>query len=210
MRPALALALAGLAIAAPARADDLSPGAGTRILGELGGGLYNATFATSRGADSGRVGIDGVALRVRGMAGFPVARGLFLGPSLGLDVSFVDSTRDVCCGGYDLIHSERLGLEAAYYLDRSVGFRIHAGFGLARATLGATGDSGGALGAAAVLGPYWTAAIARDYAIGARTRLGGVLRIESDVLGGRDGDHVYTLRTLTPSLSVVVLSQWPG
>jgi len=209
----LALALAVLAIAAPARADDARPGSGTRVFGEVGGGLYNATLTTSRGNDSGRVGIDGGSLRVRAGVGFPVAPGLFLGPSAGLDWAFVDSARSVCCGGYKRVDVARLGLEGAYYFDRSVGFRVLAGFGVARAGLRPDGTpelNTGALGAVNPTGLYWTAGIARDYSIGGRSRLGAVLRVESEMLTGRDGDHVYTLRSFTPSLSLVFLSHWAG
>lgn len=217
MRLALAVALALPAMAATgalagqSRAAD--PGTGTRIWGEVGGGLYNATFVTSRGADAGRVGLDGPALRLRAGVGFEVARGLFLGPSAGLDWAFTDSTRDVCCGAIRRVDTARIGVEGAYYLDRRLGFRIQAGFGYALAGLRAD-DEGraqpGALGAAYPGGMYWTAAVARDYAVSERTRIGGVLRIEAEALSGRADDHVYTVRSLTPSLSFVVLTQWPG
>ena len=43
-----------------------------------------------------------------------------------------------------------------------------------------------------------------------RTRIGGVLRVESEVVNGANEDHVYHLRTFTPSLSLVVLSHFAG
>lgn len=221
MRVAVVLAVVALATEARAAEDKSEEpvteapvaGKGTRIWGEVGGGWYNGTFIASRGNEGGRVGLDGPALRLRAGAGFEVARGLFLGPSAGLDWAFTDSTRDVCCGAYQRVDIARIGVEGAYYFDRRVGFRVQAGFGLALAGLRPDAEGRaqpGALGATYPGGVYWTAAIARDYAVGARTRLGGVLRVEADVLSGRDGDHVYTVRTLTPSLSIVVLTHWLG
>ncbi len=215
MRVALALAVIALAVTYGGRAHaaDDDPGRGTRIWAELGGGIFNATYTANRGNEGGRVGLDGPAVRLRAGAGFEVGRGLFLGPSAGLDWAFTSTTREVCCGSFERVDVARIGVEGAYYFDRRVGFHVHAGFGYAMAGLRPDAEGRarpGALGTSYPGGVYWTAAIARDWAVGPRTRIGAVVRIEADVLTGEEGDHVYTMRTMTPSLSLVVLTHWLG
>jgi hypothetical protein len=207
----LAVALAVIAIASPAAAA--APGEGTRFWLEVGGGAYNGTYTASTATESGRGGVSGPMIRARTGFGFPIARGLIVGPSLGLDWAFTSSAASLCCGTIERIDTSRVGVEAAYYLDPNVGFRIQAGFGYALTSLHRDDDARahpGVLGSAHPRGAYFTAAIARDYAIAARTRLGGVLRVESEALTGRSGDHIYGLRTFTPTLSLVLVTHWPG
>jgi hypothetical protein len=188
----LGIVTAIVAFALPAAARD--PGQGTRVVGELGAGLYNGTLTST----AGRTSIDGVSARLRVGLGLEAAPGLFLGPAIGLEWNATDSTREVCCGTFDRVRAARFGLEGAYYFDRQIGFRVQAGIGYAFATLAHDGEPG-VLRTASPRGVSLTAALARDWSLGERTRIGAVLRVESDVLTGNN----YTLRTLTPSLSFV-------
>lgn len=200
-----ALVLATIAVAPPGP----DPGRGTRVWIELGATRYSASFATSRGDNVGRTGIDGFGARIRSGFAWAVGSGFFLGPTAGLDYAATGTSGGVCCGTIHGVSTARIGLEAAFYPSVNIGFRVSGGFGFAASTLHGDEDArrrGGPLASVSGSGSYWTLALARDYNVGARTRIGGVLRIESEVHTGGEADHVYHWRTLTPSFSLVVLT----
>jgi hypothetical protein len=202
-----ALVMATLAVAPPGPA----PGRGARLWTELGATRYSAAYEASRAAAVGKTGIDGFGARVHSGLGFDIGSGFFLGPAVGFDYAATGTSGGVCCGTIHGVTTARVGLEAALYPSVNIGFRISGGFGLAFATLHGDNDARermGPLASVSAYGSYWTLALARDYNVGARTRIGGVLRVESEVLRGGSDDHVYHLRTFTPSLSLVVLSHF--
>lgn len=201
----LAVTLAAVAIARPAS----DPGVGTRLWTELGVGRYSASYEANRGDDIGKTGIDGVAVALRSSLGFAVRPGFVLGPTVGFQYAATGTSGGICCGTVASMSSGRLGVEASYYPNPRVGFRVSGGFGFAVATPSLDTEGRNLFGYG-LYGAYYTLAIARDWAIGPRSRIGGVVRVESDALTGGEGDHRYHLRSLTPSLSVVLLSNFAG
>lgn len=205
----IGIALAALAVAPPGA----PPGKGTRLWTEVGITRFSGSFEGSRNDLVGKTGVEGIGARIRSGLGFPIGTGFFLGPSVGLDYAFTGTSGGICCGTIERAIGARAGVEAALYPSTQIGFRISGGFGLATLTLLADREGrerNGPLAGVSAYGSYWTLAIARDYHVGARTRIGGVLRVESDSVFGRNEDHVFHMRTLTPSFSLVVLSHFAG
>lgn len=204
-----ALVMATLAVAPPGP----DPGRGSRLWTELGATRYSAAFAASRGDNIGTKGIEGFGARIRSGLGFPIGGGFFLGPTLGFEYAATGTSGTACCGTIHGVTTARVGLEAALYPSVNIGFRVSGGFGLATSTLHGDRDArerNGPLSNVSGYGSYWTVALARDYNVGARARIGGVLRLESEAVIGGSGDHIYHWRTLTPSFSLVVLSHFGG
>ena len=201
----LAVALAAVAVAPPAS----DPGRGARLWTELGVGRYAASYEANRGDDIGKTGIDGIALGIRASLGFAARPGFIVGPTLGFAYASTGTSGGICCGTIKSLSSGRLGIEASWYPNPRVGFRVSGGFGVAVATLRPDTEARTLFGLG-LYGAYYTVAIARDWAVGPRSRIGGVLRLESDALTGGSDDHRYHLRSLTPSLSIVLLSNFAG
>jgi hypothetical protein len=186
--------LAFLAVAPPSS----PPGVGTRLSTEVGVTRYDASFEAERGGDVRKVGVDGYGARVRSILGFAVVPGFALGPTIGLDYAWLKTTFKAATG-------VRVGIEAAYYPDPKVGFHINGGFGLLLAGL-ASDASATAVAPAGGIGSYWTIGLARDWAVGPRSRIGAIIRLEADSVAGRDENRIFHFRALTPSLSVVLVS----
>ncbi len=200
-----AVVLATLAVAPPGP----DPGRGARLWTEMGATRFSSSFSASRGDAIGTTGIEGFGARIRSGVAWDLGSGFLLGPSVGLDYAATRTSGGVCCGTIHGVTAARAGLEGAFYPSTRVGFRVSAGFGLAGLALHgdqASRERSGPLASVSAYGSYWTLALARDYHVGARTRIGGVLRIESEVVSGASEDHVFHLRTFTPSLSLVVIS----
>lgn len=204
----LAVALAAVA---PTAGD---PGVGTRLSTELGVGTYGASFEASRAAGAGKTGIDGIGVRVRSTVGYPVRPGFVLGPSIGVEYTWLQSSGGLCCSRFRQGTGGRVGVEASIYPSPQVGFRINGGFGVVLASLSrpaSDGESDLPVGAVELvkdstgIGSYFTLAVARDWAVGAHSRIGGVLRIEADSIVGRD-DRRYHWHAFTPSLAVVLVN----
>lgn len=195
----LALVLAS----ATAAAD---PGQGTWIVTEAGASLWHAAWAGQSGDRFGHGGIDGAGLRIRAGALFGIAPGFALGPVAGGDMAFTRASSDLCCGEVHRVDTARIGVEGSYWPDPRFGFRVLFGFGLAAAAT-RVDDEGrknpGILGPSYPTGSYFTVGIARDTRIGPNTRIGGALRLEADRLT----TDAQSMRTLLPSLSLVLLTQ---
>lgn len=204
-----AVVMAALAVAPPGP----DPGRGTRLWTEMGASRFSSSFSASRGDAVGATGIDGFGARIRSGVAWDLGSGFVLGPSVGLDYAATRTSGGVCCGTIHGVTSARAGVEGAFYPSPQIGFRVSGGFGLAALSLHGDEDARtrmGPLAGVSAYGSYWTLSLARDYHVGARTRIGGVLRVESEVVNGANEDHVYHLRTFTPSLSLVVLSHFAG
>lgn len=191
----IALVLATVAVAPPSE-----PGIGTRITTELGVSKYNASYEAVRGDDALKTGVDGLGVRLRSTLGFPAIAGFVLGPSIGVEYAFVKTS-----GGGALKNATgaRAGIEASYYPDPRIGFRINGGFGVIAASL-----NGGErlLAPASGIGSYFTLGLARDWSIGGRARIGGIIRVEADAVRGIDDDRRFHFRAITPSLSLVLVT----
>jgi len=206
----LALALALTLITTSARAEEHQPGRGTWIVTEVGASLWHATWTGLNGERSGRGGIDGGGIRVRAGALFEVARGFALGPVAGGDMAFTHASSDLCCGEVYRVDTARLGVEGSYWPDPAYGFRVLFGFGVATAATRVDEEgrkNPGVLGAAYPTGSYFSVGLGRDTKLGPHTRIGGALRIEADHLTTSEGDTRQAMRTLLPSLSIVLLTQ---
>lgn len=195
------VALAALAVAPPGP----DPGRGTRLWSELGVARYSTSYEASRGDAVGKTGIDGFGPRLLAGLGFDLGSGFILGPTLATTYAFTRSSGGICCGSIDRVQVVRVGLEGSYYPSAVIGFRISAGFGFGLASLSG-GQADAPLSSGSAIGPTWTIALARDYVVSRRSRIGAVLRLDSEALAGRDGDRVSHMRSFTPSLSMLFTS----
>lgn len=202
--------LAFLAVAPPSD----PPGYGTRLSTELGATRYDAKYEANQGDEVGTTSVEGIGARLRTTLAFAAQPGLVLGPSLGFEYASVKSSSGICCGRFRSFSAARLGFEVSYYPSARVGFRINGGFGLLFASLARASNEvlevpAGRSDIAATtqgIGSYFTFAVARDWAIGARSRIGGVIRIDADAVSAADGDRRFHVRALTPSLALVLVS----
>lgn len=182
------------------------PGKGSWIVGELGASLWQANYYGATADRLGRGGLAGPGARVRAGVLLGVAPGFAVGPMAGFESAFTHGSSDPCCDRVNRVDTLRVGVEGAYWPNPRVGLRLLFGFGVTTASTSIDGQA--LVGPGGASGSYLGLGLARDWAVGPRLRLGGVLRLDAERLVYRDLDlPAHSLRVVIPSLSIVALMQ---